>query len=366
MDTAASVGRDYLDERRSSWRAAFSAGAGGGALMAGATLLKFGVASLGLSAFYTGILSALNYVAVFCAAYLLHFTIATKLPAHTAATLAMSVQQPTGHRARLDAFLRIWRAMVRLQFAGLLGNVALAAPLAYLLDVVTVSLSGHHLLGDDKASHVLDAHSVLGPSLVYAALTGVFLWLSSLVGAVADNWVRVTRLVERLSTNVAVMRTVGPVRARPSAEWMAAHVGGITESVARAHARLGPCRVRHRAVARRDPTRDRQRQLICPRLRFRSRYSGAAGARRARSRRDWLHQRLRLVRDGAARRAEQQRSSCVRLGPGPGEDRGHALAPLQSPHSERIRLGNAARIRRRARGMKRDDPHPSFTAKRLV
>jgi site-specific recombinase len=232
VDTAASVGRDYLDDERSSWRAAFTAGAGGGALMACATLLKYQLASLNLPTFYEGLVYSLNYAAIFCAAYLLHFTIATKLPAHTAAALAKSVQANTGHRARLRHFLEVWRSMVRLQIAGLLGNVLLAGPLGYAFDVAATYAFGQHLLDEHTAVHVLSANSLLGPSALYAALTGCFLWLSSLVGAAADNWTRVTRMVERLATNLSVMRSVGSRRARPVAEFWVARFGGLTSNAA--------------------------------------------------------------------------------------------------------------------------------------
>jgi site-specific recombinase len=227
IETTATVGRAYLDQDRSSWRAAFEAGAGGGALMVFATLVKYSLASLSLTPFYEGIAFSANYAIIFCAAYLLHFTIATKLPAHTAAALANTVCGPRGHRRRLAAFLSVWSATVRLQIAGLLGNLAGAVPLAFLLDFAWTRLLGHHVLNDERAMHAFSSNSLAGPSVLYAALTGLLLWLSSLIGAAGDNWVRLTRLVDRLATNLPVMRTIGPLRARPLAERIAARVGGL-------------------------------------------------------------------------------------------------------------------------------------------
>jgi site-specific recombinase len=232
VDTAASVGRDYLDDEKSSWRAAFTAGAGGGALMACATLIKYQLARLQLPTFYEGVLYSLNYASIFCAAYLLHFTIATKLPAHTAAALAKSVQEDEGHRQRLRHFLEIWRAMVRLQLAGLLGNVLFAGPVGYVFDLAAKAVLGRHLLDEHTALHVMSSNSVLGPSVLYAALTGCFLWLSSLAGAAGDNWARVTRMVDRLSTNLSVMRRIGSQRARPVAEFWVARFGGLLSNTA--------------------------------------------------------------------------------------------------------------------------------------
>jgi site-specific recombinase len=231
VETAASVGRDYLDEEKSSFMAAFGAGAGGGALMAVATVIKYFLIGKHLPPLYEGIVFSLNYATAFCVAYLFHFTIATKLPAHTAAALAESVRGEGTHRARIALFLRVWRATVRLQFAGLLGNIVVAAPLAFAFDVVAKRALGHHLLGAATAEHALESNSILGPSILFAALTGVFLWMSSLIGAAGDNWTRVIGLSDRLATNVVAMKRLGVRRARPWADAFVHRVGGLLGNI---------------------------------------------------------------------------------------------------------------------------------------
>jgi site-specific recombinase len=227
VDAAATVGRKYLGDEQSSWRAAFLAGAGGGVLMVVATILKFLIAGLHLPHLYEGLAFSLNYGSAFVAAFLLHFTIATKLPAHTAAALARSVQAEGSHRERLAEFVTVWRTMLRLQIAGLFGNVVVVGPLAFLLDVAAYRYLGHHLISMEKAEHVLASHSVLGPSVLYAALTGLFLWVSSLLGAAGDNWTNVTQLADRLATNVHVMKRIGATRARTYAESVVKRFGGL-------------------------------------------------------------------------------------------------------------------------------------------
>ncbi len=231
VEGAATVGRNYLDDEHSSWRAAFAAGLGGGAIMAVATVVKYFFVERQLPEFYQGLIFSLNYAAAFSAAYMLHFTIATKLPAHTAAALAKTAREATGHQARLGAFLALWRATVRLQVAGLLGNLLAAGPIAFALDALCARMAHRHLLDLHTAHHVLTSNSVLGPSALYAALTGFFLWISSLLGAAANNWARVVRLEDRLATNVKVMRTVGFARARATAVAVVARFGGLVGNV---------------------------------------------------------------------------------------------------------------------------------------
>ncbi|HET8939368.1 MAG TPA: hypothetical protein VFN67_38245 [Polyangiales bacterium] len=227
VDTTAAVGQDYLEVERSAFHAAFLAGAGGGVLMSLATIMKYTLARLGLPPIYEGFVYSFNYGLAFCAAYLLHFTIATKLPAHTAAALAKSVQENTGHLARLRKFLGVWRALVRLQVAGLLGNVLVVLPLSFALDRAILALFQVHILSADTAEHVLENNALLGPSVFYAALTGVFLWFSSFAGAAVDNWARVVDLRERLSTHLRVMQRGAEQRARPRAQWIVDRCGGL-------------------------------------------------------------------------------------------------------------------------------------------
>ena len=78
---------------------------------------------------------------------------------------------------------------------------------------------------------LLTGNSLLGPSAFYAALTGFFLWMSSLVSAAGENWARAVRLEDRLATNVKVMRTVGLARARTTAVALVGCFGGIIGNV---------------------------------------------------------------------------------------------------------------------------------------
>jgi site-specific recombinase len=226
VDTTAEAGRSYLDASP-SWTKALGAGLGGGAIMAAATIGKLLLAKLHLSPFHEGVAFSVNYGSAFVAAYLLHCTIATKLPANTAAALARCVQAGGGHRARLAAFAATWRATVRLQLAGLAGNVLAVVPLVLAVDAVVRRLSGAHLLSPAKAEHVVATQSILGPSLLFAALTGVFLWGSGLVGAACDNWARLSRLEEAFATSVTAMRTVGAARARVVVKRVVRRFGGV-------------------------------------------------------------------------------------------------------------------------------------------
>ncbi|HEX4338781.1 MAG TPA: hypothetical protein VH062_22905 [Polyangiaceae bacterium] len=227
VDSTADVGDKYVDEKNSSFRASFLAGAGGGALMVLATIAKFGLGSLHLPPFYEGFVFSLNYASVFVAAYLLHYVIATKLPAHTASALARSIQGPGSRRERIAAFASVLKALIRLQLGGLIGNLVVAGPLSYAVGIAYLAAAKHPLIDHEKAMHALTTNSIVGPSVLYAALTGVFLWVSSLVGAGVDNWARINGVGAALATGIPVMKTIGVARAEPTAKRIEGRIGGL-------------------------------------------------------------------------------------------------------------------------------------------
>ena len=78
--------------------------AGGGAVIAGTVFGKFALAALGLSAFWGGVWAGGLYASSFVLIFLLHWTVATKLPAMTAPALAARLRQADGP-AGIEAFV---------------------------------------------------------------------------------------------------------------------------------------------------------------------------------------------------------------------------------------------------------------------
>ena len=97
----------------------------------------------------------------------------------------------------------------------------IAGPLAFAIAKL------YPLVDHEKATHILHDNSILGPSILYATLTGIFLWISSLLSAGADNWTRTNHLTDRIATNVRVLEHIGEGRARGWAEGFTKRVGPL-------------------------------------------------------------------------------------------------------------------------------------------
>ena len=80
----AETGEHYIAADRAGWFDMLRRAAGGGAVIAGTTLLKFAIGTLGLTTLWAGVGAGLNYAASFVLIMLLHWTVATKQPAMTA------------------------------------------------------------------------------------------------------------------------------------------------------------------------------------------------------------------------------------------------------------------------------------------
>jgi site-specific recombinase len=227
-ERSAESGQHYITRDRAEYRDMLRRAAGGGAVIAGTTLLKFAVAAIGLSAFWGGFWAGANYAVSFVIVMLLHWTVATKQPAMTAPALAASLPSPgVGSAEEIEAFVDRVAQLIRSQFAGIVGNVALCVPLVLAAQWLARALFGAPLVGAKDAHYVLHSLTLLGPTALYAAFTGVLLFASSLVAGWAENWFVFHRLDSAIAWNPRIVATLGAARAQRWSRWWRANVSGL-------------------------------------------------------------------------------------------------------------------------------------------
>jgi site-specific recombinase len=230
VDRAAETGEHYIARTREEYREILRAAAGGGLLMAGTTYVKLGIVGLHASPFVSGLLASLNYALSFVAIQLAHFTLATKQPAMTAPALAAKMDQvdtPEGLERLVDEVVHLLRS----QMASIIGNLLLVPPAAILLAGIALLAGAGPPMDPEKARHTLESMSILGPSALYAAFTGVLLWLSSLASGWADNWFALRRIHEGLAHDRRLRGLIGRRRSEAVAAYAQHHVSGIAGNV---------------------------------------------------------------------------------------------------------------------------------------
>jgi site-specific recombinase len=229
-ERSAETGEHYITRDRASYLQMVKKAAGGGALTSVTVLLKFGIYALGLSAFWSGLGAGLMYAASFVAIQLLHLTLATKQPAMTAPALAARLRDIKSDAAVGD-FVDEVANLVRSQVAAVLGNVLVVVPAMLAVALLAGLALGRPLLDAAHASATLDSLSLLGPTALYAAITGILLFSASIVAGWTENAFVLHRLDSAMRYNPRIGAFLGAARARRWADFMRTHISGFASNI---------------------------------------------------------------------------------------------------------------------------------------
>ncbi|MDR3452134.1 MAG: site-specific recombinase [Rhodoferax sp.] len=229
-ERSAETGEHYITRNRREYAAMLRQAAGGGAFMSLTTLLKFVVLSLGLSIFWGGFFAGLNYAVSFVMIQLLHWTVATKQPAMTAPAMAAKLKELSQPGA-IESFVDEVAHLVRSQVAAVLGNLALVFPGALGLSLLVWLVLGRPMIDTREADYVFHSLSLLGPTALFAAFTGVLLFASSIVAGWVENWFVLHRLDSALRYNPRITAALGSARAARWAAFMRKNISGFASNV---------------------------------------------------------------------------------------------------------------------------------------
>jgi site-specific recombinase len=229
-ERSAETGEHYITRNLAEYRRMLRAAVGGGTVLAGTTLLKFALLALPLSAFWGGFSAGINYAASFVLVQLLHFTVATKQPAMTAPAMAEKLGNMADDAA-VEGFVDEVTNLIRSQAAGIFGNLVAVAPVVLLLQCASWLAFGAPLIDHHTAAHVLESTTLLGPTALYAAFTGVLLFASSLIAGWVENWFVWHQLDSAIAWNPRIVATLGAARARRWAAYWRANISGFAANI---------------------------------------------------------------------------------------------------------------------------------------
>jgi site-specific recombinase len=229
-ERSAETGEHYITRTSREYGAMLRKSAGGGAVMAFTTLVKFALYALALSAFWGGFWAGVNYAISFVLIQMLHFTVATKQPAMTAPAMAAKLKDVSG-TSGIEAFVDEITHLVRSQVAAVLGNVLVVFPAVLGLALLIAQIQGGPAISGHQAEHVFDTLHLLGPSLLFAAFTGVLLFASSIIAGWTENWFVLHRLDSALRYNPRITRTLGEERAARWAHFLRENLSGFAANI---------------------------------------------------------------------------------------------------------------------------------------
>lgn len=229
-ERSAETGEHYITRNRTEYTDMLRRAAGGGGVLAGTTFMKFVMLAMGLSPFWTGMAAGFNYAVSFVIVQWLHFTVATKQPAMTAPAMAAKLHDTRSAQA-IEGFVDEVAHLIRSQTAGIVGNLAVVAPVVLGAQALAWWALGKPLIGEHAAHHVLETLTLKGPTAWYAAFTGVLLFASSLIAGWVENWFVLHKLEGALRWNPRIRAWLGEARAARWASWWRENISGLAANV---------------------------------------------------------------------------------------------------------------------------------------
>lgn len=226
VERSAETGEHYIARNRSEYLGMLKMAAGGGLVTVATVYVKFIITGAHWPLIVEGFLAGLNYALSFLLMHFCHFTLATKQPAMTAPAIAArldGVGTPEGMAKFVDEVI----ALMRTQAAAIFGNLAMVFPFCLLLQWGAARLLGVDLISPEKAHATLASFSLLGVTPLFAALTGILLWFSSVMSGWADNWFALHRIGDVLAYNRRLRFVLGDNGAARLAAFCRRNVSGV-------------------------------------------------------------------------------------------------------------------------------------------
>lgn len=199
---------------------------GRGAMLAGVitaftALFKYALSSLIHAPLLLAIAHSVNYMVSFLLMQAGGFLLASKMPAATAAALVDAMEDP--EKDHMDSL----KAISSTQFIVTLANLVGAVPVSILVDRIIKAVTGHPFLDPAEAQHgvhMLFPHS--SGTILFAIVTGVFLWLSSLATGWTANYLAMHKMATSISNSLRIRANLGQARAAKLAHWVQHHAAG--------------------------------------------------------------------------------------------------------------------------------------------
>jgi len=230
VERSAETGDHYIAGSRKEYFSMLKKSLGGGAIISGTVYLKFLITNLGLVRFVENILLTANYAISFLLIQFANFTLATKQPAMTAPALAQLLDD-VKTKEGLDRFVDRAMALMRSQAASIFGNLAMVVPAVIAIQVGIILLLDHPTMSPSKAAYVFHTVSPFSLAFLFAAFTGLLLWLSSVIAGLIDNWFVLHRIQDVIRYNRRITMVFGDIRAARWGQWWRDNISIVSANV---------------------------------------------------------------------------------------------------------------------------------------
>ena len=226
----AETGAHYITSTRKEYMTMFYKASGGGIIVGALCALKMLYGYAPGSDFFHAFLYSMNYAMGFVMIYLMGFTLATKQPAMTAATMTKVLsEESNGTRNNLE-FAHLVSKLFRSQFIAFVGNVLLSFPIAlaiiYGLDV----FFSQNLAVDRSDKLLKDLDPFKSKAILHACIAGFYLFISGIISGNIGNNSVFYQIPERIAKNLSIRKFLGKKFALGLSKYYAKNWPGIVSN----------------------------------------------------------------------------------------------------------------------------------------
>lgn len=230
----AKTGEHYITESAGEYFGMLKAALGGGFIVGVLCVIKLLFSKIETSAFGHAFLYSLNYSLGFIAIYLCGFTLATKQPAMTAATIIQSLEKGMKKQSRNEdkhsSFARLFARLFRSQFIAFVGNVVMAFPVS-LLGIWLIDLVFDYNIAATKWPKLLgDLNPIYSAAIFHASIAGVFLFLSGIISGSISNRNKHNQVYYRIQEHPLLKLSLGVEKTKKIATWFENNWAGIVSN----------------------------------------------------------------------------------------------------------------------------------------
>ena len=223
----AETGTHYIATSPKEYLKMFWKASGGGIIVGFLCIFKMMMSYSHGSEFSHAVLYSLNYAFGFIIIYLLGFTLATKQPAMTAATMAKILSDESSSEKNYKEFANLVAKLSRTQFIAFVGNVLWSFPVALAI-IYGMDWFLEKNFAVAKADKLLkDLNPIESKAILHACIAGFFLFISGIISGNISNSSIFNQIPERISQSPFLNQVIGAKNSKKLSDFYTKHWAGI-------------------------------------------------------------------------------------------------------------------------------------------
>lgn len=227
----AETGTGYITSSPKEYFKMLKKASGGGIIVGALCIIKMLYAYVPGSEFYHAFLYSFNYAMGFIMIYLMNFTLATKQPAMTAATMAKVLSEGKNTSRNYLDFAHLVSKLFRSQFIAFVGNVLLSFPIALAMIYGLEILFGQNFATEKSGKLIGDLDPFHSKALLHACLAGFYLFISGIIAGNVGNSSIFYKIPERIAKNPYINYVFGKNFAENASTYYSRNWAGIMSNL---------------------------------------------------------------------------------------------------------------------------------------